>query len=247
MLEIIVSLITIASAVFGFYKWILPHLRNHLAGHKKTAKRINISIRGKSIDEKDDFLEQALLEQKRDVFLDLPFLLSVYDPELGEFKNRLKDLSHADQASIASYISSLEEKIQYINSMLSILFEKKVLEMVDGFKSDELVLIVKGMVQLLDANVSGRTKLDIWRDSEPKLYFGIYVTPEEREMIEKKLDKPVSILIGPGCLSAAELPKKIIACHVIPRIIMEITMNKEKLTEHRQTLLLLFGYHVGLG
>jgi len=249
MLETIVSLITIVSAAFGFYKWILPYLRKHLSKHKKTARRIKISLRGKSIVEKDDFLEQSLLNQKRDVFLDVPSSISMYDPYLDELKNKLKDLSHQDQASLASYISSSEEQIQYVNSMLSILFEKKLLKMLDaiGLSKNELVLIAKGIVQLLDGNVTGRKKFDIWRDSDPQLCFGIYVTPEETKMIETKIDKPVRCLIGPGCLSADELPLELVAHHVIPRILFEITLHKEKLIKHREDLFLLFGYHVGLG
>lgn len=249
MLETIVSLITISTAVFGFYKWILPHLSSHTANRKKTERMIKISLREKAIDEKDEFLEQVLLSQKRDSFLDLPCSISVYDKDLNEYKNKLKDLNHQAQASLASYISSLEDEIRSINSMLSLLFDKKLLKMVDaiGFSGNELALVAKGAVQLLDGNVTGRMKLDVWRESEPKICFGIYVTPEETKMIENKINKSVNTLIGPGWLSAAELPTEIIARHVIPMLLFEITRYQKKLTEHRENLFLLFNYHVGLG
>jgi len=249
MLEIIVSLIAIVSAVFGLYMWILPRWRNYQAQREKSVMKIRISISGRSIDEKDKFLKQILLKQKRDTFLDRPFSISLHDQELDKLKNKLKDLSHQDQASQASYISSSEDKIKNINSMLSILFEKKVLKMIDaiGLSSNELVLIVRGALQLFDVNVTGRKKLGIWRDSDPKLSFGIFITPEETEMIEKKINKSVNTLMGSGCLYATELPAKIIARHVIPGILFQIALYKEKFIEHRETLFMLFKYHVGLG
>jgi hypothetical protein len=249
MLETIVSLITIVSAVFAFYKWILPYLKSHIAKRRTFERQIKISLREKSISEKDELLEQLLLNQKRDSFLDLPFSISVYDNELNDLKSKLKNLSHKDQASLASYISSSEGKICCINSMLLLLFDKKLLKMVDSifFSGNELALIARGAVQLLDGNVTGKRKLDVWRDSEPKICFGIYVSSDEAKLIEDKIEMPINTLIGPGRLSADELPKEIIARHIVPRLLFEITRYKEKLMEHRESLFLLFNYHVGLG
>lgn len=249
MLETVVSLITIATAIFGFYKWVLPHLKSHIANRKNMERRIKISLRDKSIDEKDEFLEQLLLNQKRDSFLDSPFTISVYDQELNDIKTKLNSLSDKDQASLASYISSSEDKISCINSMLSLLFDKKLLKMIDAmfFSGPELTLVARGSVELMDGNVTGKRKLDVWRESEPKICFDIYVTPDETKSIEDKIDKPINTLIGPGQLSASELPRNIIARHIVPRLLFEINRYEKDLIEHRENLFLLFSYHVGLG
>ena len=114
MLETIVSLITIATAVFGFFKWGLPHLRRFFANRRENVRQISISLRAKAIDENSEFLEQLLLNQKRDTYLNKPFTISVHDKELDEFKVKLKNLDHKDQASLAAYISSSEDRIKCI-------------------------------------------------------------------------------------------------------------------------------------
>ena len=249
MLETIVSLITIATAVFGFFKWGLPHLRRYFAKRRVKVRKISISLREKSIDENNEFLEQLLLNQKRDTFLNKPLTISVHDKELDKFKAKLNNLDHKDQASLAAYISSSEDKIKCVNSMFALLFDKKILKMLDAlfFTGADFALVARGSLKLMDGNVTGTTKLDVWCDSEPKVCFGIYITPEEKLLVEKTTNMPVSTILGPGRLSASELPKEIIARHIVPRLLFEITRSKDKLIPHSEKLFLLFNYHVGLG
>lgn len=92
------------------------------------------------------------------------------------------------------------------------------------------------------------TKLDVWRDRNPRLSAPVYLTkPEVDAMLSKfEFNSMQDLAMGAGWRAADELPADIIIGKVLPRILIETQIRKVSATEVQETLVLA-SWHIGQG
>lgn len=101
--------------------------------------------------------------------------------------------------------------------------------------------------------VSGRTKLEIYRTTDPKITFPVYLTQEDFEAICKNENKTVEamkqILSIPTMCSMTIFPNEILYKEIIPALVNEIYRIKTNFNFDINTKGwdLIMGYEVGLG
>ena len=145
----------------------------------------------------------------------------------------------------------LKKKEEEIEQKIQILLIKPIelgLEQIDNLKT-VINTILAG--QLL--NVTGRVKIDIYRNHEPQIYFPVYVTQNDFQKMAQKQNKSIKDfkqeLSIPTMCSMAIFDSELLYREVIPALVQEIYRlytgyDFDLNTNNWENILL---YEVGLG
>ncbi|OPC32652.1 hypothetical protein [Elizabethkingia miricola] len=118
---------------------------------------------------------------------------------------------------------------------------------------ESLKIIIEKILEKQPSNVSGLTKLDIYRTIDPKITFPIYLTQKDFETICKKENKTIEemkqILCIPTMCGTSIFPNEIIWKEIIPALVNEIYRIKtnSKFDINIKGWDLIISYEVGLG
>jgi hypothetical protein len=157
-----------------------------------------------------------------------------------------------DKYEKAEYKLRLQKKSNELKDKLIILFFREVdirLERDMGFVCD----IFENIIKTQNPNVTGKTKLDIYRTSTPKICFSIWLDNKDFEDISKKqelsTDELKQKLSIPTMTSMTIFDDNMYSKYIYPAFIWEINRlkNNHKFdleTNHWDSLIL---YEVGLG
>ena len=99
-------------------------------------------------------------------------------------------------------------------------------------------------------NVTGLTKIDVWRTTPPEESAPIFVNDEELESILTKrgLSDKRHLAFGAGWVAADELPVELIIEKVMPQILISLRAPWKRISlEQFEEALPIYSWHVGLG
>lgn len=146
----------------------------------------------------------------------------------------------------------LKTKVSDIKSKFEILLLRPFDIFIEN-SPETLKTVIDNMLERRPANVSGRTKLDIYRTTDPKISFPVYLTQEDFGAMCKNENKTFKemkqILSIPTMCAMTIFPNEILYKEIIPALVKEIYRIKTKYEFDINTKGwdLIMGYEVGLG
>lgn len=157
-----------------------------------------------------------------------------------------------DQYQKKDFELKLKTKVSDIKTKFEILLLRPFEVFIE--KSPEtLKMVIEKILEKQPFIVSGRTKLDIYRTTDPKITFPVYLTQEDFEAICKKENKTIEemkkILSIPTMCAMTIFPNDILYKEIIPALVNEIYRIKTNFNFDINTKGwdLIMGYEVGLG
>lgn len=161
-------------------------------------------------------------------------------------------INNYDQYQKKEFELKLKTKITDIKTKFEILLLRPFDFFIEN-SPETLKTIVEKILEKQPIIVSGRTKLDIYRTTDPKITFPVYLRQEDFETICKKENKTVEemkqILSIPTMCAMTIFPNEIMQKEIIPALVNEIYRIKTnfKFDINTKGWDLIMGYEVGLG
>jgi hypothetical protein len=248
MIETIASVVSILAALFALIKWA-----------RKPILEWVIKLRWQYTIPVDLSTDQIALSDEQLEKLYTKILEAVHSGKTINIvvsqKNKLWKLpwlapreKHKAEKNIVR-----DKSILYIwQRSFTIMFSRTSITKLETYlhKKAEFVAIARGVTSLFRSQKLSGSKLDLWRESFPKIYFGIYPNEEEMNSILNRynIDDKKLLLAGPYSFFANELPREIIINQVFPRLYHEIATYKNSLSDDNiNDALVISSYSVGLG
>ena len=176
-------------------------------------------------------------------------------PKLRDLQNIVDNPADVtiDVVELAEYIRQKKLRAQYISSVIETLFSDLVQKWWGTylFNEENWRAVFIGIIQTFskNRNLTGLTKIDIWRTTPPLESAPIFVTEEELEEIlrARNLNNKSDLAFGPGWVAIDELPLNSILQKALPQILITLKAPWKNITVGElESALIIYSWHVGL-
>lgn len=138
-----------------------------------------------------------------------------------------------------------------IEKKLDILLSRQI--DISLYQPENVKIVINKLLEKQNPNVTGKTKIELYRAYDPKIYFPVYLTKQEMQSIANHSSKSYDDFFGklriPTLVLVSDFPNDILLQRIIPSLIREIY----RISEHHNFDLSnphwenIHSYEVGLG